>query len=424
MRRVCLIVLMLAVSCSGDGSSQSVTSTIPNPSAKEDATAGAPSVVVALRHGGDGNLASSAAGPFDEDPTTDRWHESRVVRLDLPVLDVVAATHADGSVYIVDGTTGEAKTRFTDAPTALVFTTGPNGVDLLTALDDHAPHGRPAVLPGGLVAYVTTAGELAIRGLAGEIRRLDLGALPDGDVLADDRGRLLVLTGPTERYPHAILGDAVEASGFAIYNPAEPDSVVRVEIDTPAVIEGRRALWADFDGDGALEVQVTVSDSEGGARLIVYEETGEIAFEGSPIGRGNRWRHQIAFGQFGGRQLGVEVVTPHIGGIVTFNEYRGEEIANVARVSRYTSHGIGSRELEGAVALDVDGDGDLELLLPTQDRRTLVAIGVTDGEAGVEWMSAVDSPITSNIAVGMRNGVQTIAVGTADGTVYFWSALR
>lgn len=337
----------------------------------------------------------------------------------MPTDDVVAFTYEDGEVRLIHAS-GEMKVRTTPGATGIVYTQGPGGIDILQPLPDQVPYGRPAILATGEIVYVTLEGELVLWDEQ-EIARADVDALLDGDVLVDDMGRILVLTGPTDRYAHGILGDEFEASGVAILEPPELTVVSRFTVAEPHVIEGRRALWADLDGDGVREVQVTVSDREGGAQLRVYDEDGNIEAAGTPIGSANRWRHQIAFGSFGGRQLGVEVVTPHIGGVVAFNEY-GDDISRVARTTDFTSHAIGSLELDGAVAIDVDGDGNLELVLPTQDRRTLVAIAVVDGEAKVVWRAGLGGRLSSNIAVGTRNGVPTIAVGTANGTVLFWSA--
>ena len=78
---------------------------------------------------------------------------------------------------------------------------------------------------------------------------------------------------------------------------------------------------------------------------------------GPAIGRGNRWRHQIAvapFGPNGEREL-VDVLTPHIGGVVEFYRMVGDRIEIVATVPGFTSHVIGSRNLDLALAADADG---------------------------------------------------------------------
>jgi hypothetical protein len=146
-------------------------------------------------------------------------------------------------------------------------------------------------------------------------------------------------------------------------------------------------------------------------------EDGTVVSDGRAIGRGNRWRHQIAYGAFTTEPTVAEVVTPHIGGIATFADRSLNELANIRA---FTSHQLGARELDMAIAIDVDGDGLLELVVPTQDRTALVGIGVVNDSAVVEWSADLPSPITSNIAAGTQKGIPTIAVGTRDGHVYMW----
>ena len=70
----------------------------------------------------------------------------------------------------------------------------------------------------------------------------------------------------------------------------------------------------------------------------------------------------------------VDVLTPHLGGTVEFYQWQGNQLNIVARQSGYTAHVIGSRNLDMAVAADLDSDGQTELLLPNQQRSELGAI--------------------------------------------------
>jgi hypothetical protein len=178
-----------------------------------------------------------------------------------------------------------------------------------------------------------------------------------------------------------------------------------------------------MNGDGRREVQLTVSRAGEGAALVVMNEAGVEVGESRSIGLSNRWRHQIAFGGFATTPVGVEVITPHIGGTVTFRSF-GDELERITAINGCTSHIIGSRELDMGVAIDIDDDGLLELVLPSQDRRSLVAIGLADGEAQVDWYAELESPMTSNVAVGIQDGLPTIAVGTRAGLVYLWQPVR
>lgn len=67
----------------------------------------------------------------------------------------------------------------------------------------------------------------------------------------------------------------------------------------------------------------------------------------------------------------MDALTPHIGGEVEFYRLRGDQLEIVAQVPSYTSHVLGTHNLDMATAVEIDGDGRLELLLPNQARTEL-----------------------------------------------------
>lgn len=120
------------------------------------------------------------------------------------------------------------------------------------------------------------------------------GSLPDARILSDGSGRLLLLTGATNRCGHGVLGDSIEAGAATLVESRpEPSVVFTISIPDPAVVEGIAPIWADLTGDGRREVIVTVSDASG-----------------PPIGRSLRWRHEIAVAPFGpGGETEIAAVT-------------------------------------------------------------------------------------------------------------------
>ena len=133
-------------------------------------------------------------------------------------------------------------------------------------------------------------------------------------------------------------------------------------------MEGISPIWADLNGDGQREIIVTLSDSAQGAQVVVYSESGERLAAGPAVGRGNRWRHQLAVAPFGvnGEPELAEVLTPHIGGIAGFYRLDGDSLNLVAQHGGVTSHPIGSRNLDMGLAGDLDGDGRVELVVFNQ----------------------------------------------------------
>ncbi len=267
---------------------------------------------------------------------------------------------------------------------------------------------NPVLTPDGTRIAISDRGTLA--GYEGLVP-------VDARLLLDDEQRLLVAVEPTDAYPHGVLGDFVEPSATLV---VDGDAQRRWPAPDRTVIEGLAPIWADLDGDGEREIVVTVSNRDVGARIVVVDGA-----SGPPIGRGNRWRHQIAVAPLGaGGELElVAVRTPHIGGVVEFYRLAGGELEIVAELGGYTSHVIGTRNLDLALAADADGDGQVELVVPTQERTELAGVARTAGGAAEAWRVPLPGRITTNVAaVELPGGRLDLAVGTAEGVLRIWPA--
>ena len=248
-------------------------------------------------------------------------------------------------------------------------------------------------------------------------------ALPDTRIVVSDDGLLALLTDPTEDLAHAVLGDAIEASSVTIVDPVAGESVGVVVAPTGAVFEALSPMWADVDGDGEEEILVTASSSADGARVMAFETDGTPLARSAAIGIGNRWLNLLGAGPVGpsGEIEVVEVKTPHIGGIVQWYRIDEGALRRTASASGYSTHGIFSRNLDEGVIVDADGDGHLDVLVPTQDDRRLVALRrVADG---VEVVASVDlgADLSSNIvAVARGDGTVSLAAATEDARLLIW----
>ncbi len=273
------------------------------------------------------------------------------------------------------------------------------------------------VSPDGVVTSAATPGDLPPElDSAGNLRSpfrlhgLFEDPISDGRVvIADDIAA--VLSTPTDFYQHDVLGDALEAAAVEWVDTCTGESG-QIDIAEPDVIEGISPILADIDSDGQVEILVTLSNSDTGARLAAFELDGSSAGQSEPIGRGNRWRNQLAVGAFGpdGEVEIIDVRTPHIGGTVqAFRQVSdadlGPSLVQVAASDdRYTSHILGLRNLEMGIAVDADGDQFPDILVATADRQRIVALTRTsdlDAELqGWEILSEreLDRDLTSNIA--------------------------
>jgi hypothetical protein len=268
------------------------------------------------------------------------------------------------------------------------------------------PAGWVAVTPGGTVRLP-------------DGRHVDVGAIPDARVVRGGE-RLYVLASRTREYAHGVLGDALEAGSVAVFDPV---AGLETELDAPSgVIEGLGPIVADVDGDGEREVVVTTSDADRGARLVALAASG-ASMAGPAVGSGFRWRHQLAVAPFGpdGETEVAAVKTPHIGGTAEFYRAREGRLDLVASRRGYSTHSIGSRTLDNAVAGDLDGDGRVELLVPDDPHRELAGLRREGERVAEAWRVPVGGGLTSNLcAVEGPDGV-VVAAGR-EGTLRVWPA--
>lgn len=364
--------------------------------------------------------------------------------LDIP-LDgtprwLVAAPFENGSIWVAaleDGTTqaflvADGRATKTEIAPKYLPSGGPpllavagGEAYLVTApLESASKLTHPVPLgESGRLALVEAGGDLVIWAGGSEISRLAVDALPDARLLVDGQERVLLLTKPSNRYPHGIAGDRLEATEITLL-ATKPTLRVITEIAIPGqtVVEGISPIWADLDGDGLREIIVTQSDAEQGAQVVVYSESGGRIASGPAVGQGNRWRHQLAVAPFGinGETEVVEVLTPHIGGIAGFYQLNGDSLVLVAQQDGVTSHPLGTRNLDMGLAGDLDGDGQPELVVFNQQFTEITALRRTKDGIETAWQAPVDGKATTNLAAVDFGDAIMLGVGREDGTLRVW----
>ncbi len=429
-------VVLASCTTTGDGPSSGGDATTTRPSAGADTTAGeqpatteplpgdSPVRVYTTAGGASGNRVVAGAADLSSTPLE--------VQLDATPAWVVAAPLPDRIVWVVADVDGGLTAYSEQAGAIEPFSVGdvalpagspPTVVVSGSALSILQPT-RAAELAGPILVdvvpiTVTNDGFVDIGGT----RLPDVAPLPDGRIVVSSAGTPALLAAPTDRLRHAVLGDQIEAGSVVLLDPETAS--VRETIDAPdgTVFEAISPLWGDIDGDGADELLVTASDGAVGARLVVYRADGSELARSPAIGRGNRWLNQLAVARVGpnGEIEVIEVRTPHIGGIVRWYRLEGDALVLQAEAGRYSTHRIGSRNLDQGIAIDADGDGRLDVVVPTQDQTALEALTRRDDTAEITVTQPLGAQLATNLTGATRpDGTASMGLGTSDARLIIW----
>ncbi len=255
---------------------------------------------------------------------------------------------------------------------------------------------------------IANNGDLQIK-IGDQTTILEIDALPDSQIIEDDKGRLLILSDPSDKYQHGILGDDIEPTSVTIVQVSEEPSVIsHFSVPEDWVIESILPIWSDWDGDGKREIVLTLSNATHGAKLVLYDEDGNVLAESIPIGKGFRWRHALAIAAFGenGERLLVDIVTPHIGGIVSFYSWDKKEKALKieATLPNYSTHDIGSRVMGMYTLMMDEQSGQVLLIVPTQSKTELAALRYVSGAIQEEWRIPLGGRLSGNIELIDKDG--------------------
>lgn len=179
---------------------------------------------------------------------------------------------------------------------------------------------------------------------------------------------------PTDRYGHAILGDAIEWGALEMQTA---DGPVLIRLPETHVFEDTAPRLADLDGDGDFEVIVVETAIAEGARLSVYDETGLVA--ATPhIGRTHRWLAPVGAVDLDGDGA-VEIAyvdRPHLAKTLRIWRFDGGALTEVAAASGVTNHRIGETDIAGGIR---DCEVGPEMIVATADWTRLLAL-TFDGE--------------------------------------------
>jgi hypothetical protein len=226
---------------------------------------------------------------------------------------------------------------------------------------------------------------------------------------------------PTSRYRHGALGDTVE--GGALVAQTKDGYKATLQLPETEVFEDIAPRLADLDGDGISEIVTVLSSLNGGASVAIFGFSGgtlvrkaSIPFLGNP----NEWMNIAGIATYLGMstpEIAV-VVTPHKHGKLAFLKLVRGRLIVVTVQPGFSNHVFGSAETRLSASADVDGNGTVELALPSQDRTKLKIVSLT--REGIKELASLNLPSPIDKAIGIEGEGPRLAfiAGLEDGSVW------
>lgn len=225
---------------------------------------------------------------------------------------------------------------------------------------------------------------------------------------------------PTDRYPHGVFGRPENAGALVVEDLRGRQAILRLPADS--VFEDLTPRIADFNGDGQNDVLAIRSSVRAGAQIVVYRLAGGALFESAataPIGRPNRWLSIAGIADYSGnRRPDIALVkTPHIGGILELMSFDRRQLRPVGRpVKGFSNHVFGSLVPSLSATATVNSDRIHDIVLPSQNRRSLKIVTAAGGSPRVIAEVPLDSAVVTGIGV-LDDGDPVFVAGLEDGSV-------
>ncbi len=254
--------------------------------------------------------------------------------------------------------------------------------------------------------------------------------LPDTRIIALDLDgkpglEMVAFTGPTDEKAPGLLGDDLDAKGFAVFS--WDGRSVRLE-DEYLLPEGEvfemilPVAVSDSDGKNPL-LMLTVTDEneKTGIRSYVFE-AGRIRHrrKGPVLGEG-KWIHPLGGAPFGDSDrvyLAAAVLAEGDEGDLELYRLDLAQTRVTLRGALRT-HQDGSRLMETSLVGDFNGDGRIDLIVPGPEMESVEIITIERNRLKAREIFTASAPISTNFCPGDYDGDDNtdIMFGLEDGTL-------
>lgn len=224
---------------------------------------------------------------------------------------------------------------------------------------------------------------------------------------------------PTDTYDHGVLGDKIEASALVIERSDGRRETVKLNDD--AVFEDLEPRLADLEGDGRDEIIVVKSYLRRGSALaVIAERKGkyEIVAETPPLGSPHQWLNPAGIGDFNGDgKIDIALVRePHVVGALELWSWIGGALRKTSELADASNHVAGTRALNMSATADFDGDGVLDVAVPSLDRGKLRLLSFMPAHE-IASVALPALAVTNLGLIPIENSPPAVVLGLADGSL-------
>lgn len=225
------------------------------------------------------------------------------------------------------------------------------------------------------------------------------------------------LSQPTKRYQHFVLGSSYEAGTLNVR--MKSGATLNYQLDHSSVFEDRIARLSDLDGDGRDEIIVVRAYLKSGAALSVFGVKNNkirLLAETPDMGHPFGWLNPAGIADFDGDgKVEIAIVRkPHVLGQLELWEYANKTLRLEVNKGGVSNHSIGSPSLGLSAVADFNGDGVMDLAVPSKNQMVLRFFSFN---GGLKLLSEKKLPsrASSDFSVVRENGFHAVKVGLAKG---------